>query len=107
MSKEIYEVLEVKGKPGLTVGNRVLKPGQRFNRNDWPYPQKNLDVVLKEKRCKKVSADSKAGPSSGNKSRQQLKLESLEVHYEKFEDKKSPAAVKLKEKIENLREEIK
>ena len=106
MSKEIYEVLEVAGKPGLTVGSDVLKPGQRFSREQWPYPQKNLDVALKEKRCKKVSIDSKPGTAPAQKTRKELNLEGMELQYSKIEDLKSPEAIKLFNKIENLKAEI-
>ena len=53
-SKEMYEVLEKKGYPGLTVGSNVLKPGQCFTEKDWPYDKLNLEAALSEKRCKKI-----------------------------------------------------
>ncbi|MCK5613748.1 hypothetical protein KAR91_68420 [Candidatus Pacearchaeota archaeon] len=106
MSKEMYEVLEVKGKPGLTVGSNVLKPGQRFSRGDWPYPEKNLLAALKGNRCKKVFVDSKAAEKSGDKNKKQLKLEGMELNYSKME-KDSPAAEKLLSKINDLKEEMK
>lgn len=69
MSKEVYEVLEVKGKPGLTVGNRVLKPGQTFKESEWPYDRENLKAALDNKRCKRVSegkVDSKKPEKKGD-----------------------------------------
>lgn len=105
MSKEMYEVLEVKGLAGLTVGE-VLKPGQRFSREDWPYDQLNLDAALKRKRCKKVSADSTPGSKPAQKTRKELNLEGMELQYSKIEDSKSPEAIKLLNKIENLKAEI-
>jgi hypothetical protein len=70
MSKEMYEVLEVAGKPGLTVGSNVLKPGQRFSREDWVYPEENLKAAIKDERCKKINVvekDDKKKPKADNK----------------------------------------
>ena len=55
----MYEVLEVKGKPGLTVGSNVLKPGQKFSREDWNWPEENLKACIETKRCKKIFVSEK------------------------------------------------
>jgi hypothetical protein len=60
MSKEIYEVIEKKGYSGLTVGSKVLKPGQKFELAGWPYGEKALAAAVKDERCKKVSGGEKS-----------------------------------------------
>ncbi len=59
MENKTYEVLEVKGKPGLTVGSDVLKPGNTFTRKEWPYDEENLKEAIKTARCKEVSGSKK------------------------------------------------
>ena len=60
----MYEVLEVEGKPGLTVGSEVLKPGQQFSRDEWPYPDLNLKAAIEKKRCKKIFSGDKSDKKS-------------------------------------------
>ena len=52
--KEIYEVLKVEGKTGLTVGHRVMPAGARFAKKDWPYGEESLEKAIESKRCKLV-----------------------------------------------------
>lgn len=56
MSKKIYEVLEVKGKPGLTVGSRVVPAGERFTSDMWSWGAEALENAVEQKRCKVVSS---------------------------------------------------
>lgn len=105
MSKEVYEVLEVKGKPGLTVGNRVLKPGQRFNESDWPYDKENLKAALENKRCKVVK-----GLVSKNKTKSDKPetLESLKKDYDKLQKQLSKLKVgKHDDEIKKIEAEMK
>lgn len=57
--KEIYEVLECKDYTGLTVGSKVLKPGQKFEKRQWPYSDKALEAATKDNRCKRISSGKK------------------------------------------------
>ena len=98
MSKEMYEVLEVKDKPGLTVGSNVLNPGQKFSREDWPYPQLNLDAAIKNKMCKKVGTSEKKQTPEDKEAK---KLEGMKTAYDKM-NPKDPKAIKLLEKIKEL-----
>lgn len=52
--KDLFEVIECEGYPGLTVGSHLLKPGVRFTRQAWPYGAEGLDAAINSKRCKEI-----------------------------------------------------
>jgi len=58
-----YIVLEKDGFTGLTVGNRVLKPGSMFDETSWPYGQEALEAAVKNERCKEVEEQKPVKPA--------------------------------------------
>ena len=101
MSKQMYEVLEVKGKAGLTVGD-VLKPGQQFSHEQWPYDEVNLEAAIKNKRCKKIDSK-KSKPADNEKEKEKLekKIAAMTKAYEKM-NPEDPKAEKLLTEIQEL-----
>ena len=62
-----YKVLECKGHGGLTVGPRVLKPGQIFYDFEWTWGEDSLRAAIAKKRCKIVKEKSKENSSKKEK----------------------------------------
>ena len=88
-----YKVLESNEFTGLTVGSRVLKPGQTFRESQWPYGKESLNDAVKNKRCKVVASKKE---KSSNKEDDKLvsKLEKMQAAYDKM-DKNSDKAKSL------------
>lgn len=103
---DIYEVLEVKNKPGLglTVTDHVFKPGTKFSRAQWKWGQESLDSAIKNKRCKKVSSD-KPVDESEKSGKLVKKLEKLQEKYSNL-DSGSAEAKKVLAEIEKIEAEI-
>ena len=104
---EIYEVLEIKNKPGLglTVTDHVFKPGTKFSRAQWKWGQESLDSAIKNKRCKKISVDESVdAPEKSGKLVK--KLEKLQEKYSNLDDTESAEAKKILAEIEKIEAEI-
>ena len=103
MEKKIYLVLDVKGKPGLTVGSEVIKPGGQFTHDAWPYGDESLKAAIKAGRCKEITAKKKAANSGNDKLI--AKIEKMKKDLAKL-NLETPGAKNLTEKIAELQKEI-
>lgn len=75
----MYEVLKVEGKGGLTVGAESLPPGRKFSEKEWPYGEKSLLAAIENKRVRKIDGiEESKGEKAGNKKTEKALADALD-----------------------------